>query len=62
MNCFVCGAPLTADEVAVNRKLINRGTEKCRCIGCLSRYFHIDESLVREKIEFFKKEGCTLFR
>lgn len=53
---------MTSDEIAVNRKLINRGTEKCRCIVCLSRYFGVDERLVREKIEFFKKEGCTLFQ
>lgn len=62
MNCINCGAVLTSDEIAVNRKLINRGTEKCMCIACLSRFFSVDERLVREKIEFFKKEGCTLFQ
>ncbi len=62
MNCYVCGKPLASDEIAVNKKLINRGAEKFMCIGCLSSYFRIDEDLVREKIEFFKKQGCKLFQ
>lgn len=61
MNCRVCGKPLAPDEIAIHKKLINRGAKEFMCISCLSGYFHVDEQLVREKVDYFKREGCTLF-
>ncbi len=31
------------------------------CISCLSVYLGVSEELVREKIDYFRKTGCTLF-
>ncbi len=59
--CKNCGKPLSADEVAVTRKLINRGAREFYCTGCLARYFEVTEAVILERIEYFKRTGCTLF-
>lgn len=41
--------------------MVNRGATEFLCIKCLAEYFKISEDLVREKIEHFRKMGCTLF-
>ena len=60
-KCFRCGAELSADEIAVYKKLINRGAEKYLCIPCLSKELKISEETIKTRIEQFKKAGCTLF-
>lgn len=60
-HCMKCGRQLTYDEVALHRKLINRGSTEFMCISCLSEYFKANEDMLRERIEYFKKTGCTLF-
>ena len=52
---------LTADEKALTRKLINRGTMQYFCLACLADHFQITEDILREKIREFKAMGCTLF-
>ena len=59
--CMDCGRPLTADEVAVTRKLINRGATAFRCVDCLARYFSVRPEDIRERIAYFRETGCTLF-
>lgn len=60
-RCRKCGRELTADEVAITKKLINRGTRTYYCIGCLAEAFEVTEEDIREKIRYFKNMGCTLF-
>ena len=31
------------------------------CIACLAKELKVPEKLIYEKIEYFKKQGCTLF-
>ena len=50
-----------ADEIALTKKLINRGMEKFFCLTCLAKSFSVSEELLKEKIEQFKRMGCTLF-
>lgn len=59
--CMKCGRQLTYDEVALHRKLINRGSTEFMCITCLGEYFKVNEDVLRERIAYFKKTGCTLF-
>jgi hypothetical protein len=59
--CRNCKKELTHDEMAMYRKMVNRAAEDFLCLPCLSRYFSIDEDALKEKIEYFKKSGCTLF-
>ena len=60
-RCRECGAPLSSDEFALSRKLINRAVRVGFCLPCLARHFQVSEEILREKIVEFKKMGCTLF-
>ena len=61
MICLKCGSELTGDEIGLYRKLINRAAKEYMCVPCMAEYFGVTEKLIREKIEYFKKSGCTLF-
>ncbi len=60
--CVRCGAPLMKDDVAMTRKMINRGTETFYCLSCLADHFELTEDILREKIKEFRAMGCTLFQ
>jgi hypothetical protein len=60
-RCIKCGRPLVPDDSGAHKKFINRGASLFFCISCLSVYLGVSEELVREKIEYFRKTGCTLF-
>lgn len=62
MNCAVCRRPLTPDEIAITKKLINRGAAAFYCVDCLAEYFHVSPEAIRERIAYFRQMGCTLFR
>ena len=60
-NCMKCGRPLTADEVAIHRKLISREALQFMCKTCLAAYFEVSEDKIDQKIAQFKRQGCLLF-
>lgn len=60
-RCRECGRSLTADEIAVTRKLINRGARSFYCVDCLAAYFEVTPEEIRERIAYFRQSGCTLF-
>lgn len=60
-RCAGCERILTKDEVAVTRKLVNRGATSFFCISCLARHFEVTETDIRERIRYYKESGCTLF-
>ena len=62
LRCVRCGAPLMKDDVAMTRKMINRGAESFYCLSCLADHFELTEDILREKIREFKAMGCTLFQ
>ena len=62
LRCVRCGAPLVKDDVAMTRKMINRGADSFYCLSCLADHFELTEDILREKIREFKAMGCTLFQ
>ena len=56
-----CGRDLSADEIGLHKKMINRGAETFLCIDCLAAFFHCEVSLLEQKIEQFREQGCMLF-
>ena len=60
-NCMECGRELTADEIAIYKRMVNRGAENFLCVSCLARHYKIPEELIYEKIEHFRAMGCALF-
>lgn len=61
LTCITCGRPLEKDEVALTRKLINRGAMQYLCIDCLAKKFEVTREDLEKKIEEFRQMGCTLF-
>lgn len=59
--CMVCSRVLVPDEIALTRKLINRGAAEFMCLSCLAAHFDVSESILSEKIRQFREMGCTLF-
>ncbi len=60
-RCDTCGAPVTPDEIALSKKLINRATKRYLCIRCMSKRYEVTEAELRRKIDEFRAMGCTLF-
>ena len=60
-QCFQCGVQLTADEIAVYRKMVNREADEFLCKTCLARYFDVPVEKIDQKIQQFKRIGCLLF-
>lgn len=60
-RCTECSRQLTRDEVAVTKKLINRGATEFMCADCLAKYYEVDVEAVYERMEYFRTMGCTLF-
>ena len=60
-RCIRCGRLLKPVDVGAMKKFINRGAKDFLCLSCLAAELHVTEALLQEKIEYFRKQGCTLF-
>jgi biotin operon repressor len=60
-TCCECGKALKKDEIAITRKLIDVDTEEYYCLDCLAEYLGCSVQDLKEKIQEFKEQGCTLF-
>lgn len=60
-RCAACGRELKPDDIGATRKFISRGASEFYCIPCLAKHLGISESFLRDKIEYFRSQGCTLF-
>ena len=59
--CCDCGRALKRDEIALTQKLIDIDTEEFYCLDCLAEYIGCTVQDLKEKIQEFKEQGCTLF-
>lgn len=59
--CKKCARQLTADEIAVYRRLADMKATEYLCIDCLAEYFGCTVELLEEKIKHFRAMGCFLF-
>ena len=59
--CMHCGKELSFNAIGSHKKFINRGSREFMCIECLAKELKVPVTLIDEKIEYFKKQGCTLF-
>ena len=60
-NCEKCKKPLTSDDIGATKKFINRGATQYYCLDCLAERFKVTRAYLEEKIEYLRKNGCTLF-
>lgn len=62
VGCADCdNEKLSKDEIGLNKKLIHRQIERMICLACMAAYFEMTAEELEEKIETFKRQGCTLF-
>lgn len=63
MNCKKCGKEnLSGDELAIYRKLVDRGATEFLCIDCLAEFFGCDRKDIEDRIKYYRDSGeCTLF-
>ena len=59
--CKKCGKLLVPDEIAITKKLINRGTAIYYSTSCHAEAFDVKKENIEAKIQYFKEIGCTLF-
>ena len=59
--CKKCAKLLVPDEIAITKKLINRGTAIYYCTSCLAEAFDVKKENIEAKIQYFREIGCTLF-
>ena len=59
--CIRCGKELNSIDIGAHKKFINRGSTEFMCKSCLADELKVPEELIDKKIEYFKKQGCTLF-
>ena len=59
--CKNCGRVLEKDEIAIYKRMVNRGATDFLCVACLAAHFNVSEDMIKEKIDHFRKMVCTLF-
>lgn len=59
--CVRCARELTYNEIGATKKFVNRGSREFYCMNCLAEKLGVPEGMLYEKIEQFKRQGCTLF-
>mgnify|MGYP004672588229 FL=1 len=59
--CCDCKESLKKDEIALSKKLIDVDTEDLYCLNCLSEVIGCTVDDLKDKIQEFKEQGCTLF-
>ena len=60
-DCIKCGKTISKDEIALHKKIVNRGATEHMCINCCEEYFSVTVELLEEKIVQYRKMGCRLF-
>lgn len=62
IHCLSCGtAPLTKNEIGLNKKLLDAEAKTFYCLPCLAEFLEVTEEELQDKVREFKSEGCVLF-
>ena len=62
INCAYCdNENLSKNEIGLNKKLIHPQIKRMMCLTCAAEYLETTEDELKEMIERFKREGCSLF-
>lgn len=59
--CMQCRKKLDFLDIGAFRKFIDRNSTRYLCRACLAKRLQLPEAVLNEKIEQFRKQGCTLF-
>ena len=59
-ECMQCHRALQSVEIALTKKLINRGATRFLCRNCLGKKFGVSEETLLHKAKEFREMGCAL--
>lgn len=59
--CIRCGQRLDRDGMGATKRFLNRAAEQYYCTRCLAARLKVPHSLLLERIELLRLQGCTLF-
>ena len=59
--CAGCGRRTSADEVALNQKLLGMQIGRFFCVDCLAVRLDTTAAYLQKLIAHFKEKGCTYF-
>ena len=59
--CAGCGKRISADEVALNQKLLGMQIGRFFCLSCLARRLDTEAEYLQKLIIRFREKGCTYF-
>ena len=61
-TCKECGMSIFADDIAIHRKLINRGADDFFCMDCLAGKLGCQRLDIERLVEYYRSSGrCSLF-
>lgn len=60
-KCCKCGKTVKKDEVGLSMKYFGRQNEHMMCWKCLSKELNKSKKDLKDDVERFKSQGCTLF-
>ena len=60
-NCSDCSQMLKKDEIALSKKLFGKDITTLYCLNCIAGIIDCEVSDLKDKIQEFKEQGCTLF-
>lgn len=60
-RCICCNKKLKKNDIALSLKYYGRFIEQFKCLKCISEDLNVPPKILKEKINDFKNQGCTLF-
>lgn len=60
-TCYKCGKKVKKDEVGLSMKYFSRQNENMMCFSCLSKELNMTKQQLKNDVERFKDQGCSLF-
>ena len=62
MHCAYCDKEkLSKNVIGLNRKVVHRQIKRMMCLTCMAAHFETTEEELKNLIEEFKRQGCSLF-
>lgn len=61
IECMHCKRIIDADEYGMSLKCLDRAGNKLLCFECMAKETGASVHYLKEKVEFLREHGCTLF-
>jgi len=60
-TCHICGKKVKKDEVGLSMKFFGRQNNNMFCWKCLGKELNMTRNQLKDEVNKFKEQGCTLF-